>query len=101
MVSLFLDCYVKIPNIDAFFPVAFFGQLDVTAAQLLVNDSSFRDKDFRKQLNETVKSMLDLRVIPIFNENDAISTRRAPYQVCYHLSSVYVLCYQSSLESRI
>jgi len=54
----------------------------VTAAQLLVNDSSFRDKDFRKQLNETVKSMLDLRVIPIFNENDAISTRRAPYQVC-------------------
>ncbi|ESQ52665.1 hypothetical protein EUTSA_v10016322mg [Eutrema salsugineum] len=57
-----------------------FDQLDVTAAQLLVNDSSFRDKDFRKQLNETVKSMLDLRVIPIFNENDAISTRRAPYQ---------------------
>ena len=57
-----------------------FDQLDVTAAQLLVNDSSFRDKEFRKQLNETVKSMLDLRVIPIFNENDAISTRRAPYQ---------------------
>ena len=54
----------------------------MTAAQLLVNDSSFRDKEFRKQLNETVKSMLDLRVIPIFNENDAISTRRAPYQVC-------------------
>ena len=59
----------------------------MTAAQLLVNDSSFRDKEFRKQLNETVKSMLDLRVIPIFNENDAISTRRAPYQVC-SLSSV-------------
>ncbi|KAL0775303.1 hypothetical protein Bca101_040455 [Brassica carinata] len=58
-----------------------FDQLDVTAAQLLVNDSSFRDKDFRKQLNETVQSMLDLRVIPIFNENDAISTRRAPYQL--------------------
>ncbi|CAN6807904.1 unnamed protein product [Brassica oleracea] len=57
-----------------------FDQLDVTAAQLLVNDSSFRDKDFRKQLSETVKSMLDLSVIPIFNENDAISTRRAPYQ---------------------
>ncbi|KAL0844606.1 hypothetical protein Bca101_017852 [Brassica carinata] len=57
-----------------------FDQLDVTAAQLLVNDSSFRDKDFRKQLSETVKAMLDLSVIPIFNENDAISTRRAPYQ---------------------
>lgn len=57
-----------------------FDQLDVTVAQLLVTDSGFRDKDFRKQLNETVKSMLRLRVIPIFNENDAISTRRAPYE---------------------
>ncbi|XP_010554640.1 PREDICTED: delta-1-pyrroline-5-carboxylate synthase A [Tarenaya hassleriana] len=57
-----------------------FDQLDVTAAQLLVTDSSFRDKEFRKQLNETVQSMFRLKVIPIFNENDAISTRRAPYE---------------------
>lgn len=33
------------------------------------------------QLSETVNSLLDLKVIPIFNENDAISTRRAPYEV--------------------
>ncbi|RDX94737.1 Delta-1-pyrroline-5-carboxylate synthase 1, partial [Mucuna pruriens] len=31
--------------------------------------SDFRDKDFRKQLSETVKSVLALKVIPIFNEN--------------------------------
>lgn len=53
----------------------------MTSAQLLVTDNDFRDPDFRKQLNETVNSLLDLKVVPIFNENDAISTRRAPYEV--------------------
>ncbi|KOM39161.1 hypothetical protein LR48_Vigan03g254300 [Vigna angularis] len=57
-----------------------FSQLDVTSAQLLVTDNDFRDKDFRKQLSETVKSLLGLKVIPIFNENDAVSTRKAPYE---------------------
>ncbi|KAL9426180.1 hypothetical protein AB3S75_033041 [Citrus x aurantiifolia] len=57
-----------------------FSQLDVTSSQLLVTDSDFRDEDFRKQLYETVQSLLDLRVIPIFNENDAVSTRKAPYE---------------------
>nr|AHM25913.1 delta 1-pyrroline-5-carboxylate synthase [Calotropis procera] len=57
-----------------------FSQLDVTSAQLLVTDNDFRDPDFRRQLNETVNSLLDLKVVPIFNENDAISTRRAPYE---------------------
>ncbi|XP_027913507.1 delta-1-pyrroline-5-carboxylate synthase-like [Vigna unguiculata] len=59
---------------------ALFSQLDVTSAQLLVTDNDFRDKDFRKQLSETVKSLLGLKVIPIFNENDAVSTRKAPYE---------------------
>ncbi|XP_059456799.1 delta-1-pyrroline-5-carboxylate synthase isoform X1 [Corylus avellana] len=57
-----------------------FSQLDITSAQLLVTDNDFRDKDFRNQLSETVKSLLALKVIPIFNENDAVSTRRAPYE---------------------
>ncbi|KAJ1422266.1 Glutamate/acetylglutamate kinase [Sesbania bispinosa] len=57
-----------------------FSQLDVTSAQLLVTDNDFRDKDFRKQLTETVKSLLALKVIPVFNENDAVSTRKAPYE---------------------
>ncbi|XP_062005198.1 delta-1-pyrroline-5-carboxylate synthase-like isoform X1 [Rosa rugosa] len=59
---------------------AMFSQLDVTSSQLLVTDSVFRDEAFRKQLSETVKSLLKLRVIPIFNENDAVSTRKAPYE---------------------
>nr|XP_025638442.1 delta-1-pyrroline-5-carboxylate synthase isoform X2 [Arachis hypogaea] len=57
-----------------------FSQLDVTSAQLLVTDNDFRDRDFRKQLTETVKSLLALKVIPVFNENDAVSTRKAPYE---------------------
>ncbi|KAG4920295.1 hypothetical protein JHK84_049146 [Glycine max] len=57
-----------------------FSQLDVTSAQLLVTDNDFRDKDFRMQLSETMKSLLALKVIPIFNENDAVSTRKAPYE---------------------
>ncbi|XP_021295632.1 delta-1-pyrroline-5-carboxylate synthase [Herrania umbratica] len=57
-----------------------FSELDISSAQLLVTDSDFRDIDFRNQLNETVEFLLSLRVIPIFNENDAVSTRKAPYE---------------------
>ncbi|XP_064983921.1 delta-1-pyrroline-5-carboxylate synthase-like isoform X2 [Musa acuminata AAA Group] len=59
---------------------ALFSQLDVTSSQLLVTDSDFKDPNFRMQLCQTVKSLLALKVIPVFNENDAISTRRAPYE---------------------
>ncbi|KAK9077900.1 hypothetical protein SSX86_001957 [Deinandra increscens subsp. villosa] len=57
-----------------------FSQLDVTSAQLLVTDNDFRSSEFRKQLTETVDSLLSYKVIPVFNENDAVSTRRAPYE---------------------
>jgi delta-1-pyrroline-5-carboxylate synthetase len=58
-------------------------QLDVTSSQLLVNDGFFKDAGFRKQLSETVSSLLESKVIPIFNENDAVSTRKAPYEVIF------------------
>lgn len=57
-----------------------FSQLDVTSSQLLVTDNDFKNQDFRTQLRETVNTLLALRSIPIFNENDAISSRKAPYQ---------------------
>ncbi|KAK9683352.1 hypothetical protein RND81_10G134200 [Saponaria officinalis] len=57
-----------------------FSQLDLTSAQLLVTDNDFRDPHFRSQLTETVNQLLDLKVVPILNENDAVSTRRAPYE---------------------
>ncbi|XP_062095475.1 delta-1-pyrroline-5-carboxylate synthase-like [Humulus lupulus] len=55
-----------------------FSQLDVTSSQLLVTDGVFRDRAFKKQLSDTVNSLVSLKVIPIFNENDAVSTRREP-----------------------
>ncbi|KAL6588045.1 Delta-1-pyrroline-5-carboxylate synthase [Orobanche minor] len=50
--------------------------LDVTSAQLLVTDIGFRDSDFRKQLSEIVKSLLSRKVVPIFHENDVVSSLR-------------------------
>ncbi|KAD3640114.1 hypothetical protein E3N88_29337 [Mikania micrantha] len=57
-----------------------FSQLDVTSAQLLVTDNDFRSPEFRKQLTQTVDSLLSYKVIPVFNENDAVSTCRDPYE---------------------
>nr|AQZ26218.1 delta-1-pyrroline-5-carboxylate synthase transcript variant [Beta vulgaris subsp. vulgaris] len=57
-----------------------FSQLDLTSAQLLVTDNDFRDPNFRSQITETVNQLLDSKVVPVSNENDAVSTRRAPYE---------------------
>ncbi|CAI6012600.1 unnamed protein product [Closterium sp. NIES-65] len=57
-----------------------FNQVDVGCAQLLVTERDFTDLQFRNQLRSTVSSLLDHRVVPVFNENDAISTRVAPYK---------------------
>nr|QNH91005.1 putative delta-1-pyrroline-5-carboxylate synthase [Haloxylon ammodendron] len=59
---------------------ALFSQLDLTSAQLLVTDNDFRDPNFRSQLTDTVNQLLDLKVVPVLNENDAVSTRNAPYE---------------------
>lgn len=58
-------------------------QLDVTSSQLLVTDRDFKDPSFGDQLRETVFALLNLKVIPLFNENDAISTRRQSDEVCF------------------
>ncbi|PIA60496.1 hypothetical protein AQUCO_00300176v1 [Aquilegia coerulea] len=68
---------------------ALFSQLDVTSSQLLVTDNDFRDPYFKMQLSETVNSLLSLRVIPIFNENDAISTRRTAFEYSPDCSGVF------------
>ena len=58
----------------------FYVQLNVTSSRL-VTDGVFRDEAFRQQLTETVNSFLSLRVIPLFNKNDVVSTRREPLTV--------------------
>ncbi|PWA95082.1 Aldehyde dehydrogenase, C-terminal [Artemisia annua] len=56
-----------------------FSKLDLTSAQLLMSHNDVRSPESRKQLTDTVTSLLSLEVILIFNDNDAISTT-APYE---------------------
>ena len=57
----------------------------MASSQLLVTDKDFKDPEFRNQLSHTVNSLLLFKVVPVFNENDAVSTRKAPYEVLYIL----------------
>ncbi|KAI5069266.1 hypothetical protein GOP47_0015567 [Adiantum capillus-veneris] len=57
-----------------------FSLLDVASSQLLVTSRDFRNTEFRNQLVDTVNSLLAMQVVPIFNENDAISTREESYK---------------------
>jgi hypothetical protein len=52
-----------------------FGMMDIQAAQLLVTVSDFQDPNFRGNLSATVEDLLAMNVVPVFNENDAISGR--------------------------
>lgn len=52
-----------------------FGLMDIQAAQVLVTSSDFADADFRSNLCQTVDGLLSGNVVPVFNENDAISSR--------------------------
>jgi hypothetical protein len=80
LLSKFVDSSVPCPYVsNVELPVI---QLDVSASQLLVIHSDFENPNFRERLRETVESLLDLKVVPIFNDNDAISTRKALYEVC-------------------
>lgn len=61
-----------------------FGLMDCQAAQVLVTSNDFADADFRKNLSATVEDLLAMNVVPVFNENDAISRRAAQEQVSYY-----------------
>ena len=53
-----------------------FAMMDLQASQLLVTPRDFRDENFKINLRETTEELLSVaRVIPVFNENDAISDR--------------------------
>eukprot|EP01018_Ginkgo_biloba_P020122 Gb_09657 [translate_table: standard] len=57
-----------------------FAQVHVATSQLLVKDQDFKDPDFCSQLYNTVNSLLDLKVVPILNENNAISAIKASFK---------------------
>eukprot|EP00891_Asterochloris_glomerata_P004457 jgi/Astpho2/4457/Aster-00067 len=53
-----------------------FGLMDCQAAQILVTSNDFADPEFRKNLSLTAEDLLSMNVVPVFNENDAISSRQ-------------------------
>mmetsp|Transcript_4554 Transcript_4554/g.16322 ORF Transcript_4554/g.16322 Transcript_4554/m.16322 type:complete len:781 (-) Transcript_4554:159-2501(-) len=57
-----------------------FGQMDMCCAQLLVTDEDFKNDDFRTALRQTVEDLISVGVVPVFNENDAVSTRTTPLE---------------------
>lgn len=52
-----------------------FHMMDMQAAQVLVTSKEFSDPVFRENLSITVEDLLAANVVPVFNENDAISSR--------------------------
>lgn len=51
-----------------------FGVFGLTAAQLLVTRDAWDDRSAYLNLRSTVEALLARRVVPVFNENDSVST---------------------------
>ena len=52
-----------------------FGLMDLQSAQVLVTSNDFVEPTFKENLCATVEDLLSMSVVPVFNENDAISDR--------------------------
>ena len=78
---LFIDVGCEAHVVPVLNCIVLLMQLDVASSQLLVTDNDFQDPAFCQQLSETVNNLIKLRLVPVFNENDAISIRKALYKV--------------------
>lgn len=56
----------------------FFGEYGIGVSQILVTDADFSNQASRRAFRGTVENLLRLGVVPVLNENDAISTRHTP-----------------------
>lgn len=54
-----------------------FSMMDLQAAQLLVTNADFLDPLFKQNLVATTEELLAANVVPVFNENDAISCSKS------------------------
>lgn len=55
-----------------------FAQYHLACSQLLASDADFRIPSVRENLKTTVRTLLDVGIIPVINENDVISRRKTP-----------------------
>lgn len=78
-----------------------FAMMDLQASQLLVTPRDFRDENFKINLRETTEELLSVaRVIPVFNENDAISDRSKDAVGLLLLPLMQILYLVASMLSR-
>jgi delta-1-pyrroline-5-carboxylate synthetase len=55
-----------------------FAQYHLACSQILASDGDFREPQVRTNLKETVRTLLNVGIIPIINENDVITRRQTP-----------------------
>ncbi|TMW55610.1 hypothetical protein Poli38472_010492 [Pythium oligandrum] len=55
-----------------------FAQYHLACAQVLATDADFRIPHVRSNLKKAIRSLLDVGIIPIINENDVITRRQTP-----------------------
>ena len=55
---------------------ALFSQMEISAAQVLLTEGDFRNEDHLSNLHYSIERLLALGIVPIVNENDAISANR-------------------------
>mmetsp|Transcript_13618 Transcript_13618/g.22382 ORF Transcript_13618/g.22382 Transcript_13618/m.22382 type:complete len:795 (-) Transcript_13618:365-2749(-) len=55
---------------------ALFSQMEISAAQVLLTEGDFRNQEHLSNLHYSIERLLGLGIVPIINENDAISANR-------------------------
>mmetsp|Transcript_31953 Transcript_31953/g.59090 ORF Transcript_31953/g.59090 Transcript_31953/m.59090 type:complete len:796 (+) Transcript_31953:168-2555(+) len=55
---------------------ALFSQMEESAAQILLTEGDFRDEEHLNHLHYSIERLLSAGIIPIINENDAVSANR-------------------------
>ncbi|GMF23843.1 unnamed protein product [Phytophthora lilii] len=55
-----------------------FAQYRLNCSQVLASDADFREPKVRENLKRTLRTLLDVGIIPVINENDVITRRTAP-----------------------
>mmetsp|Transcript_29316 Transcript_29316/g.70739 ORF Transcript_29316/g.70739 Transcript_29316/m.70739 type:complete len:789 (-) Transcript_29316:128-2494(-) len=55
---------------------ALFSQMEISAAQVLLTEGDFRDDGHLNNLHYSIERLLSVGIIPIINENDAVSSNR-------------------------
>ncbi|KAK1930728.1 Delta-1-pyrroline-5-carboxylate synthase 1 [Phytophthora citrophthora] len=55
-----------------------FAQYHLNCSQILASDADFREPQVRENLKQTLRTLLDVGIIPVINENDVITRRTAP-----------------------